>query len=692
MAQPQPQVPQAHHQNMQQMQQMQQQMQHMQQMQQQMPQMQQRPTFSQPQQHATAPQGLQQQSAFSMPPNKRPRTTPTSPPPATQSSYAATPYAASPQLASASPAATASPNYTNLAAPAAQYNTMTYTNGASPAHSPAPAHAHAPVQTPTQPPTQAPTPVNPPSAAPSPAPSPAPLLSLPETRPAQPASPVPLSLPSTSQQFTTAIMAPIGPLPPSTPGSMAPPLKPPAKEMPAKEIEYDVEDTLAGTGIDLRAEEQALADFYAGSFSQDARTGLPANGVGSKGSFYGAGMANQPGEPVAALSQEAYEAEAAQRAWEEAAQRLAVTRSNEINNPFLIIPNLHHRIEKIAREHGLGLNLDMKNPNPAGKMRPPQEFPPPKVTVSTKPGPDGTMVVTTGSFIPHDAYLVDQLALLSIATKHRLRELIEDAQIISVHRQKTSHGDYPPEWADVAVPLRTGLDSLPETDATDGNPRKRSYDAYASQTTSQKSGKHGPKNLMEAVREVARVDRDVEEARLRKRQKRLNPEVPPAGSRAGSAAPGGPKDGAAPETETAAKAPTKKELKKSSKLAEASSTASTNQTLSTLMGGFGRRKGKTYTWMQQGGAGSTPGTPKAAAAGDAGAAAADGGAQKAPEKTTLTADPRYPRLGTWREDKEKGKGIQLRDWVTALEMDGIEVRAIQDAYLRLDSSGPKDRS
>lgn len=194
---------------------------------------------------------------------------------------------------------------------------------------------------------------------------------------------------------------------------------------------------------------------------------------------------------------------------------------------------------------------------------------------------------------------------------------------------------------------------------------------------------------MEAVRDGARADREIEEARLRKRQKRLNPEAAQGGSRAGSAAPGTPGSGAAAETET--KAPTKKELKKgaaAARLAEASSTASANQTLSTLMGSFGRKKKKEYSWMQRPGSGTS--TPRAGA-GDASTPGGGAGA-KGPEKTNLTPDPRYPRLGTWREDKEKGKNIQLRDWVVALELDGIEVRALQDAYLKLDASTPKDRS
>jgi hypothetical protein len=198
---------------------------------------------------------------------------------------------------------------------------------------------------------------------------------------------------------------------------------------------------------------------------------------------------------------------------------------------------------------------------------------------------------------------------------------------------------------------------------------------------------------MEAVRDTAKVERDIEEARLRKRQKRLNPEPAQSGSRAGSVAPGTPAAGAAPETETVAKAPSKKELKKgaaAARLAEASSTASTNQTLSTLMGGFGRRK-KEYSWMKKSGSGSGASTPRAAA-GDASSSAAAGDGAKGPEKAHLTADPRYPRLGSWREDKEKGKNIQLRDWIAALEMDRIEVRALQEAYLKLDASAPKDRN
>ena len=43
----------------------------------------------------------------------------------------------------------------------------------------------------------------------------------------------------------------------------------------------------------------------------------------------------------------------------------------------------------------------------------------------------------------------------------------------------------------------------------------------------------------------------------------------------------------------------------------------------------------------------------------------------------------------FKEDGEKGKKIQLRDWVVVLEQDGRDFRALQDAYDKLDTSQPR---
>ena len=172
---------------------------------------------------------------------------------------------------------------------------------------------------------------------------------------------------------------------------------------------------------------------------------------------------------------------------------------------------------------------------------------------------------------------------------------------------------------------------------------------------------------------------------MKKRQKRLNPETAAAGARSGSAAPGTP-GSVAPEAEL--KAPTKKESKKgaAAKMSEASSTANANSTLNTMISGFGKKKGRQYSWMTGGGSGAstpnrlnTPGTPASAATVGAGA--------KTPQVARLTADGKT-KWGTLRENIQ-GKNIQLRDWVTALEMERVDIESMQDAYMKLDTANAK---
>lgn len=192
-----------------------------------------------------------------------------------------------------------------------------------------------------------------------------------------------------------------------------------------------------------------------------------------------------------------------------------------------------------------------------------------------------------------------------------------------------------------------------------------------------------------AIRDVTRAERDWEESRLRKRNARTEgAKESGTPSRAGSVAPGPP--GATP-TEGSAKKESKKEQKKTAaaKAAEATNHASQNITSSMFVGKTGGLFGKKkYDWMNpkpRSGA-STParaGTPGAAAGPGGGA----GGGPQA-ENTPLTTESRM-RLGIWREDKEKGRGIQLRDWVGALEADGVDGAVLQKAYDRLDTSGPR---
>jgi hypothetical protein len=136
------------------------------------------------------------------------------------------------------------------------------------------------------------------------------------------------------------------------------------------------------------------------------------------------------------------------------------------------------------------------------------------------------------------------------------------------------------------------------------------------------------------------------------------------------------------------KPPTKKEIKKKAEAQknEAVNHKGANDTAAAFMGVGGGLFGKKkkYSWLTGSASGTStpaqimtsglPGTPSGKV-GNAG-----------PEK--LTADG-VRRLGTWREDKEKGAGIQIRDWIVVLENDGREKRALQRAYATLDDSQPK---
>lgn len=250
-----------------------------------------------------------------------------------------------------------------------------------------------------------------------------------------------------------------------TQGAMGPPSRPP--DRPQKELEYDPTDLMAGTGIDLRAEEAYLASMYAVDSSvPDSRTGFAVHPPGDKASFYGAGVANQRGEPVGNKSQDQHIAVAAEKAWQESARTLAAQRAVELRDPFLNLAQAQRRAEVIAEENGINMNWEMKGGEKTmGRMKVMDDHPSP-VKVSTRTGPDGSVITTMGSWIPHEACLADQIALLSIATKQRLRTLLADANRLAVIRQTTSHGEVPEQWKAAAGPPNVAV-TVSMTDAGD---------------------------------------------------------------------------------------------------------------------------------------------------------------------------------------------------------------------------------
>jgi hypothetical protein len=136
------------------------------------------------------------------------------------------------------------------------------------------------------------------------------------------------------------------------------------------------------------------------------------------------------------------------------------------------------------------------------------------------------------------------------------------------------------------------------------------------------------------------------------------------------------------------KAPTKKEQKKKAeaKVTEAVNHAAANSTTTQFLGGGGGLFGKKkkYDWLTS----SASGTTTPAKLMTSGLSGTPSGQIVNAGQERLTSDG-VRRLGTWREDKEKGRGIQIRDWVAVLENDGREKKALQRAYAILDDSQPK---
>lgn len=368
-------------------------------------------------QSATSPNTPQQ---FPFPPSKRQRLSP-NPPSQPTSPYVQSPYAMSPG-ASGPPSAGASPHFTNVQLPPNVYNTP-YSNGVT-----------------------------------------APTLSLPQSQPPIQTQPQnPLTFPNQSQgnspYYSNYAM------PPQNAGMMGPPSKPAEK---TKE-DSDVMDVLGGTGIDIREEEQYLFNSSFNNEVTGSRSGTFTPGrsftqfpPADQTSFYGAGPANAAAEAANGASQDEFHKKAADKAWHDAARNLAVSREREINRPFLELFPLQRRAEKIASEHGVALN-EGKNSKMGSFILPANS----NVAVQTGASPNTAFTATSGTFLPSDTQLCDQVALLSLATKYRLRSLLEDAAKLAKGRQTGSHGHIPEEWADVAEPV----DTATSTAMTEGGPR-----------------------------------------------------------------------------------------------------------------------------------------------------------------------------------------------------------------------------
>lgn len=196
-----------------------------------------------------------------------------------------------------------------------------------------------------------------------------------------------------------------------------------------------------------------------------------------------------------------------------------------------------------------------------------------------------------------------------------------------------------------------------------------------------------PNPVAYALRQIASADRAAEEERLVKRTRRAASAVGD-GSKSGAATlggvtpgPPGPLSERAPDVDT--KRVSKKEQKRQAevKATEAQQHTATNQTTSMALG-IGGSLGKKLSWMQKPGLSGSSASSSMLPRVNTGSQ----GASKSSVATGAASASQLYRIrqyGGFREDKEAGAGIQLRDIIFALESDGKDKMALAKAYAKL---------
>ncbi|KAJ5100054.1 hypothetical protein N7532_007055 [Penicillium argentinense] len=513
------------------------------------------------------------------------------------------------------------------------------------------------------------------------------------------------NLPSSSLPSTP--MAQQAAPPPAAPGAMGPPSVPPSRPVDASELT----DVLASSGIDVREEEAFLTHSFGG---RNAQAQTPARGpqhqqpptvntsftsqptttgtLSASSSFSETPHAKptipQGSFPAESSSQDTGSIKEPSREDSEAARR----SQYHLQEPFLLTKLLEQRIQKRGFELGVRIPSEgLFHPVP-GRPQP--------IEVT---GPDGSSVIRTGQTILNQegAPLVDILNLVSLACEERLRGVVDYSSSLARSRRAHSHGVVPTEWKDVAKPLGPA-------NGNTATPSKRVYpykvpirtDGVTVLTHPVSLGPHSDvetestKPTAERCRGLVGKETSIENKRATKRTKRSTNAI--LGESAGIRAESNDPTGSAPSTPIADRAPgfdkksmSKKEARKmiDSKESEAqqhkqsveTARLATNSMLSGRM--FGAKK--SYSWLKPGGSSSGFSSP----ARPAPATPTPGGEKSAKGRSgESTPGQAKRRLGTWREDQEKGAGIQVRDVLFMLEVDGRGTKHVQKGY----SKDPKE--
>ncbi|KAI9807040.1 MAG: hypothetical protein M1825_005757 [Sarcosagium campestre] len=518
-------------------------------------------------------------------------------------------------------------------------------------------------------------------------------------------------------------------------GAMGPPSRPSEKATTADELT----DVLAQSGIDIRDEERNLTDFFThtaaqtnGSFGSNISGASTDHSLSAGNSFNDGSGAALVGQPPFRASHPAGPArhieQIAKEQWQATRQREQLARSLHLNNAFLQTNPLWLRMRKKTYANGITMPKD-------GIIEPPLQPPANRITTSSMTGADGTSITAVKAKyrLAGEVPLAEILTIMSLASAERVRSLVEDAASLAKGRISGAHGQITAEWSDVAAadnPQQAATTSTSENrpgwesavSPMSTNPLKRSHSSAnrlpPTPTNTSKPAQAGftlPNEFARCLRTTSTQERSIEEGRKAKRARRAAGAGSSDGSKPGSAGPSTPGSTGpgstiigdrAPETADTTSSPsvstkklTKKEAAKQrdARIDEAHQHKSANSTAAMMLGGkgglFGKKKAGGYSWMTGGGkpggmSGSgTPGKPGGggSGAGGKGGSGVGGGAEGAGGAAGAAGltDLGGRRFGEWREDRVRGAGIQMRDWVGAVEADGKGTRSLASSLVRM---------
>ncbi|KAF8462911.1 transcription initiation factor TFIID component TAF4 [Kalaharituber pfeilii] len=348
-------------------------------------------------------------------------------------------------------------------------------------------------------------------------------------------------------------------------------------------------------------------------------------------------------------------------------RKAAELKANHALNPFLNIRVLQSKIRAKAREHNMTLGVGQQQQQ------------------------QGAMGMVSQ----------DITTFLSLAMRERLAGLVTRS-IVLARQRRVGTGMISGEWG----PYVKGGDKHQSIVNAEGdalgsplahNPLKRSFSTFSNPSLSRPitvTTTSIANETARALRMLAQQELQAETQRLHQKSLKssaANPNDPstPSASQGDISGPPTPAADIAPEPTS--KKMTAKENKKQqdTRFQEAVAHRAANTTAAMMMGlggTFGGKK-KRYAWMTAGATGglgggaSAPGSPGVGGGLSRVNSAGDGAVTPGVAPDVLSVWGK--RIGEWREDGEKGLGVQIRDWARALEGDGRERKAVVKAYLKM---------